>query len=455
MNAKPLMNRRNLLVFSSLLLLPGLLSSCQRLPMAELITPTFPYPLVSTVSHASSPTQEPSTTSLPRSTQTIAVTLPPEWTPTVFASSTMTPTATLPSFPIVRSTSQRTSLPTISEALDQSIAFVSASTGVKHIFTMTEDGSNLMQLTNGEFYDTYPTWSHDGEMIAFLRAEEEHPRSLQRSNVILMDIDGGNQKNLTPTLDMELASIAWAPDDKAIAFDASLLPGDHVFSGSNIYVVNIRNLVSTQISDTSSSNVGCSMPSWSPDGAHLIFTCRALMNAGVVLGRSDRLDTFYIDFVGQPDRAIWLPSGDTIAVRGGMGCMLATLDPDYMLQKGEIDFGFPPCFDQELLALGYEHMSVSAVHWSPTVDSRFILQSPSLILIIDLEHGEIIRVVGDFGGVEGHVSWGPNEEKVVFTYNDGSDFEIAVIDLRTMEIIQLTDNDVDDLMPAWGPSNRD
>ena len=359
---------------------------------------------------------------LPHSTQTIAVALPLEWTPTVFASSTVTPTATLPPFPVVRSTSQRTSLPTISEAPGQSIAFVSAGPGAKHIFTMTADGSNLAQLTEGEFYDTYPTWSHDGEMIAFLRAEEEHPLSLKLSNVILMDIDGGNQKNLTPTLDMDLSSIAWAPDDQAIALDAGLLQNDHVFPGSNIYVVNIRNLVSTQISDTSSLNIGCSMPSWSADGAHLIFTCRALMNAGVVLGRRDRLDTFSIDFVGQPDRAIWLPSGDTIAVRGGMGCMLATLDPDYMLQKGEIDFGFPPCFDQELLALGYEHMSVYAVHWSPTVDTRFILQSPSLILIIDLEQGEIIRVVGNFEGVEGQLSWGPNEERVVFTYNDGSDF---------------------------------
>jgi hypothetical protein len=176
------------------------------------------------------------------------------------------------------------------------------------------------------------------------------------------------------------------------------------------------------------------------------------MNVGlVVVNNNDISDSYYLDFLGQIDQSFWLPSGESIAYVGGMGCYLGTISAEYMLQKGEIDFVSQPCLEELIEELNYDITPIYAIEWSAIDDTRFIVQSDELIQIIDLDREEIIEIEGNYNDVEGQISWGPSDERVVFTYHDGNDFELAIVDLRSKEITQITDNAVDDLMPAWQP----
>jgi Tol biopolymer transport system component len=339
---------------------------------------------------------------------------------------------------------------TSTEMANLRIAFVSVVADFKQIFSVMGDGSDLTQLTLEENHNTHPTWSHDGKAIAFLRAEEEATRRPIRSHIYLMDSDGGNLRNLTPSTELELSSIAWSPGDQLIAYDGGRLDGDATFNSSNIFHLDVRTQEITQITQVSPNNLGCRDPSWSPDGSHLVFTCRALMNAGLEVVSVDGQDGFIVDFLGQVDGVSWLPSGETIAYTGGF-CALGTLDAEYMVQQGGIEFVSYPCMEEELLSLDYVDEPIFAVEWSTTEDYRFVVQSDVLLQVIDLGKGEIIRVEADFSDVAGQISWGTGGEHVAYVFHDGTDYEISCVHLRTGEVTQITDNETDDLMPAWQP----
>jgi WD40 repeat protein len=371
-----------------------------------------------------------------------SVTLPPPWTPTT--EPTITPSATPTDFPVPTVRASPSPLPGLTPFAgmegeagdDHRIAFVSTRAGYRHIFTINENSFRLIQLTADFTYDSYPTWSLDGERLAFLRAQEE-------------DSLGEGHLNLTQGLDRDIFSIVWSPDDRSIAFNAGMLGNDLAFPASNVYVVDIGTHSVQPIIQTHSSNVGCSKPTWSPDRTYLVSACRALMNSGLVLKSLDGTVSYSGDLPA--DGAFWMPSGETIVYTGGMAGLLSRVNASYLISKGESEDEWPSPLDDPLEAIGYEPMPVIAVTWSPTHDNRFILQSPDLMQIIDLETNKLIQVEADFAGVEGQVSWGPDDARVVYAYHDGNDYELAIVDLRTGESRKLTDNDVDDLMPAWQP----
>ena len=59
---------------------------------------------------------------------------------------------------------------------------------------MDADGGNLRNLTNNPVYDSGPSWSPDGERIAFASSRN---RNKHDTNIYVMDADGGNLQRLT------------------------------------------------------------------------------------------------------------------------------------------------------------------------------------------------------------------------------------------------------------------
>ena len=56
---------------------------------------------------------------------------------------------------------------------------------------MDANGGNLQRLTENRVYDWSPSWSPDGERIAFMSHRDGN------REIYVMDADGGNQQNLT------------------------------------------------------------------------------------------------------------------------------------------------------------------------------------------------------------------------------------------------------------------
>ena len=145
------------------------------------------------------------------------------------------------------------------------IAFVSDRSGNREIYTMSQDGSDVRQLTSNPASDETPAWSAAWTRLAFqsdrggnwdifsIRAECEGPSNSG---------DGCDLRQLTddPADDM---LPAWSPDARSIAF-VSTRDGN-----PEIYVMdqdggNPRRLTFNPTGDW--------RPTWMPDSKHILFT---------------------------------------------------------------------------------------------------------------------------------------------------------------------------------------
>ncbi len=76
------------------------------------------------------------------------------------------------------------------------------------IFSVNVGSGNLTRLTNLPGVEASPRVSPDGRYIAYLRTVNE-PDPFVPSSVVLMDRGGGNQRNLTETLDRRVGDLQW------------------------------------------------------------------------------------------------------------------------------------------------------------------------------------------------------------------------------------------------------
>lgn len=121
------------------------------------------------------------------------------------------------------------------------------------LWVMKPDGGNPHPISNRDDID--PTWSPDGSMISFASS-----RSGVRQ-VFVMNADGSNVQQVTDLNNMGGRS-TWSPDGTKLAFYRGPA-GDH-----NIYVINVDGTGLAQLTN-GGDNLG---PSWSPDGNWIAFT---------------------------------------------------------------------------------------------------------------------------------------------------------------------------------------
>ena len=134
------------------------------------------------------------------------------------------------------------------------------------IYVMDADGGNEQNLTNNPDEDRHPSWSPDGKRIVFSALRDGHfiGDSGLTSEIYVMDADGGNQQRLTENRQNDWHP-SWSPDGERIAF-ASDRKGD--LKNFEIYVMdadggNQQRLTENRVDDE--------WPSWSPDGKRIAF----------------------------------------------------------------------------------------------------------------------------------------------------------------------------------------
>jgi TolB protein len=86
------------------------------------------------------------------------------------------------------------------------------------IFAMKADGTGIVNLTNNDANDEFPSWSPDGRRIAF---QTDRVGNLE---IFLMDPSGANSVNLTKHPARDLGA-AWSPDGARIAFSSDRYRG--------------------------------------------------------------------------------------------------------------------------------------------------------------------------------------------------------------------------------------
>ena len=263
----------------------------------------------------------------------------------------------------------------------QHIAF--ASNG--EIYVMGSDGSNQRRLTNSAWgdWDWSPSWSPDGQHIAFESDGE----------IYVMGSDGSNQRNLTNNEGRDRFP-SWSPDGQHIAFES-----DRDGNGE-IYVMgsdgsNQRNLTNHPADDED--------PSWSPDGRHIAFAS----DGEIYVMGSDGSNQRNLTTDGGWDRSpSWSPDG--------------------------------------------QHIAFASYH-----------DGNSDIYVMGSD-GSNQRRLTDHWAYDGFPSWSPNGQHIAFVSERDGNEEIYVTDLKAdsggvwvaVAIRRLTDHSAWDGDPSWSPDGR-
>ena len=208
---------------------------------------------------------EPSATDSPVLTLTsipATATLAPTFTPTPTIQPTQTFTAT----------ASGTSLgaPTLIGGSTGQIAFASVRLGTAQIFLVNADGTSLQPLTSIEEGACQPSWSPDGSQLVFISPcrgrGEFYENFYTDSSLYLVDADGTDVRPLTAVPGSDLDP-TWSPDGEQIAF-ASSRDGR-----KEIYLLTIDSGAIIRLT-TSTGDVENSQPSWSPDGSQIAYTVK-------------------------------------------------------------------------------------------------------------------------------------------------------------------------------------
>lgn len=140
------------------------------------------------------------------------------------------------------------------------IAFTSPREGNNEIYIMETKGKNLQNLTNHPAQDRQPTFSPDGQWMAFVSDRDDGTNRIYLMN---------RSRNELRSLTKHLASKGdfdpdWSPDGQWIVFTSR---ADIPKADPNIYKINVNSGAAQQLTDTGYNR----FPEWSPDGDRILF----------------------------------------------------------------------------------------------------------------------------------------------------------------------------------------
>jgi TolB protein len=265
------------------------------------------------------------------------------------------------------------------------------------LWLVKADGTDPVRLTDDPGLELMAAWSPDGERVAYVAgATHDSP-----SDLFVLDLDGGEPLQVTSTPDRCESAPTWTPDGEELVYVSGDCEGDP----AGIFAIRLDG------GEERALVAGGSFPDVGPDG-RLLYTAP-------VPG-----EPWYVQrlWVSEPDGS----QPRDVTPRGFDSASEATWSPDgsriaFVVAAGDPSADVPEDWNEEVYVMG-----------SDGSDPRRLTTTP--------------------GNDHWPPSWSPDGRRLVYSA-DGvpASAEVATVDLETLEVTMLTDNDTHDLLPSWRP----
>jgi Tol biopolymer transport system component len=178
-----------------------------------------------------------------------------------------------------------------------------------HIYVMRADGTGVRRITHGYALQWLPAWSPDGRKIMFEQfAGIPKPSRIDFWHPTLVDLytinpDGSGKQKLAriKNEDFHCACAVWSPDGTKIAYEAEGVRGR-----PDIYVMNADGSDRRQLTNHRARDEN---PDWSPDGTEIAFYSERVGNAEIYVMNADGLQERRVTRDPWYDQAVrWEPA---------------------------------------------------------------------------------------------------------------------------------------------------
>ena len=141
------------------------------------------------------------------------------------------------------------------------LAFSSSRSGDPEIYVADQSGGDLKRLTVSKMPDVSPVWNpKTGAQIAWVSGRTGLPQ------IYTMESDGTNAQRITDG--GYAVSPSWSPNGQFLAFSWFRTYGPGAPGAQDIYLMDIASKQWVQLTHDGGRN---DFPSWSPDGRHIVF----------------------------------------------------------------------------------------------------------------------------------------------------------------------------------------
>jgi Tol biopolymer transport system component len=316
---------------------------------------------------------------------------------------------------------------------------------------MNPDGSNIVRLTNNQL-NTVSIFTNDGGG-GFIQASTVSVGD-NSETLIGCDIDGDGDLDLAVAyFSSSTTSISILKNGPVELLDTTKIAFQSNRDGNyEIYVMDSDGTNQTNLTNNPATDGN---PYWSPDGSQIVFVSQRDCGGGrgdIYKMNSDGTNVVRLTTTGYEGDCVWSPNGSTIAfrsIRGGGAGEIYVMNTD---GTSQVNITNNPSEDG--------HPS-----WSPD-GNKIVFASwrdgNAEIYTMNPDGSNIVRLTNNPSN-DGKPTYSPDVTKIAFRSNRSGNYQIYAMNADGSNVVRLTNNSAYEDYPTWSPdgskiaffSNRD